>query len=87
MPRNLSLQGALSAPFASPTKNAPETPKETSLEERIAQLTETLYQMDMDGRPVQRLFKLFITQPRSKLRGSFDKGCNGHGRCLSHPYG
>ena len=84
-----TAQGA-TAPFTlicSPIKNAPKTPKETPLEERIAQLTETLYQMHMDGRPVQKPFKPFIMQPRRKFRGSFDKGCNGFGRCLHHPYG
>ena len=40
-----TAQGA-TTPFTlihSPTRNAPETPNETPLEERIAQLTETLY--------------------------------------------
>ena len=36
----------LSPSFSSPTKMSPQTPETPSLEERIAQLTETLYQMD-----------------------------------------
>ena len=95
MPRNLSLQQqllqleqpkkpqSLSPSFTPPSAYAPETPKETPLEERIAQLTDTLYQMDLDGRPVQKPFKPFITQSRRRFRGSFDRGCNGHGRCIS----
>ena len=69
----------------SPTKNAPGTPNETPLEERIVELTETLYQMDFDGRPVQKPFKPFLTQPRRKFRRSFDKGCSRCGRHLHHP--
>ena len=56
---------------------------ESSVEERIAQLTETLYRLDMDGKPVWKPFKPFITQPRRRFKGGFDKGHNG--RCFSHP--
>ena len=81
---------AVTAPFSiiqPPTKNAPKPPKETSLEERIAELTEALHHMDMNGRPVQKPFKPLITQPRRKFRGSFDKGHHGHGRHFDHKYG
>ena len=59
------------APFTlicSPTSNASKAPNEGSLEERIAQLTETLYQIDLDGKPVQKPFKPFITQPRRRFK-------------------
>ena len=59
--------------ICSPTSNAPKTPNETPIQERIAQLTDTLYQMDLDGRPVQKPFKPFITQSRRRFRGSFDR--------------
>ena len=38
--------------------------------------------MDLDGKPVQKPFKPFITQPRRRFKGGFDKGHNGHGRCF-----
>ena len=84
-----AAQGA-TAPFIlifSPTSNASKAPNEASLEERIAQLTETLYQIDLDGKPVWKPFKPFITQPRRRFRGGFDKGCNGWGRHFNHSDG
>ena len=77
-----AAQGA-TAPFTiihGPTRTSPKTQDESSLEQRIAELIETLYQIDLDGKPVQTPFKSFITQPRRKFKGGFDKGCNGHGR-------
>ena len=79
-------QGA-TAPFTLihfPTSNACKAPNEASLEEREAQLTESLYQIDLDGKPVQKPFKPFITQPRRRFRGGFDKGCYGWGRHFNH---
>ena len=50
-----TAQGA-AAPFTiihAPTRTSPKAKDESSLEEIIAQLTETLYQIDLDGKPVQ----------------------------------
>ena len=32
---------------------------------------------DLEGKPVKKPFKPFLTQPRRKFKGNFDKGCNG----------
>ena len=71
-------QGA-AAPFTlicSPTRNSSKAPNEVTLEERVAQLTETLYQMDLNGKPVKKPFKPFITQPRRRFKGGIDRGYN-----------
>ena len=84
-----AAQGA-TAPFTlihSPTSNASKAPNKASLEERIAQLTETLYRIDLDGKPVWKPCKPFVTQPRRKIKGGFDKGCNGCGRSFNHSDG
>ena len=44
-----------------------------SLSERIDWLTETLYQMDMDGKPVRKPYKPYITSPRRRGRGGFSR--------------
>ena len=51
--------------------------EDPSLEEKVNHLTEALYQMDLKGKPIKKLFKPFLTQPRRKFKGNFDKGCNG----------
>ena len=33
--------------------------------------------MDLEGKPIKKPFKPFLTQPRRKFKGNFDKGCNG----------
>ena len=69
-------QGA-TAPFThicSPTRGAPKAQSDASLEDRILQLTETLYHIDMNGKPPRKPFKPFITQPRRR----FKPGRNGH---------
>ena len=33
--------------------------------------------MDLEGKPVKKPFKPFLTQPRRKFKGNFDKGHNG----------
>ena len=63
----------LRTPVRTPLKHA----EEPSLEEKVNHLTEALYQMDLEGKPVKKPFKLFLTQPRRKFKGNFDKGCNG----------
>ena len=75
MPRSLKIwqpaatgvaQGA-TAPFThirSPTRGAPKAQSDASLEDRILQLTETLYHIDLNGKPTRKPFKPFITQPR-----------------------
>ena len=71
-----AAQGA-TAPFThicSPTRGAPKAQSDASLEDRILQLTETLYHIDMNGKPPRKPFKPFITQPRRR----FKPGRNGH---------
>ena len=71
-----AAQGA-TAPFThicSPTRGAPKAQSDASLEDRILQLTETLYHIDLNGKPTRKPFKPFITQPRRR----FKSGCNGH---------
>ena len=51
--------------------------EEPSLEEKVNHLTEALYQMDLEGKPVKKPFKPVLTQPRRKFKGNFDKGHNG----------
>ena len=63
----------LRTPVRTPLKHA----EEPSLEEKVNHLTEALYQMDLEGKPVKKPFKPFLTQPRRKFKGNFDKGCNG----------
>ena len=63
-------QGA-TAPFThirSPTRGAPKAQSDASLEDRILQLTETLYRIDMNGKPPRKPFKPFITQPRRRFK-------------------
>ena len=37
-----------------------------SLSERIEQVTETLYRMDMEGKPTRKPYKPYITSPRCR---------------------
>ena len=63
-------QGA-TAPFThirSPTRGAPKAQSDASLEDRILQLTETLYRIDMNGKPPRKPFKPFITQPKRRFK-------------------
>ena len=72
-------QGA-TAPFThirSPTRGAPKAQSDASLEDRILQLTETLYHIDMNGKPPRKPFKPFITQPRRRFKPGRN-GCGGH---------
>ena len=81
-------QGA-TAPFTiihTPTTTSPKVQDESSLEERITQLTETLYQIDLDGKPAWKPFKPFITQPR-RFTGGFNRACNRCGRHFGHSDG
>ena len=76
-----AAQGA-TAPFThicSPTRGAAKAQSDASLEDRILQLTETLYCIDMNGKPSRKPFKPFITQPRKR----FKPGCNGHNGCFT----
>ena len=82
-------QGA-SAPFTlihSPTGEKAKAPNEGTLEERLSQLTETLYHLDLDGKPVRKPFKPFITQPRRRFKGGFDRRNFARGRCFNQPDG
>ena len=81
-----AAQGA-TAPFTiihTPTRISAKAQDESSLEERIAQLTEILYQIDLDGKPIWKPFNPFITKPRRRFKGGFDRGCSRCGGCFSH---
>ena len=74
-----AAQGA-TAPFThirSPTRGAPKAQSDASLEDRILQLTETLYHIDMNGKPTRKPLKPFITQPRRRFKPGCN-GCDGH---------
>ena len=78
-------QGA-TAPFTlicSSTRDNSKAPNEVTLEEKLSQLTETLYCMDLDGKPVRKPFKPFITQPRRRFKGGFDRRHFTHGQCFN----
>ena len=62
----------LRIPIRTPIKHI----EDPSLEEKVNHLTEALYQMDHEGKPTKKTFKPFLTQPRRKFKGNFDKGCN-----------
>ena len=68
-------QGA-SAPFTlirSPTRKRTKAPSEGTLEEKLSHLTETLYLLDLDCKPARKPFKPFITQPRRRFKGGYDR--------------
>ena len=71
-------QGA-TAPFThicSPTRGSPKAQSDASLEDRILQLTKTLYRIDMNIKPTRKPFKPFITQPRRRFKPGHN-GCDG----------
>ena len=49
-----------------------------SLSDRIDKLTETLYQMDMEGKPMKRPYKPYITSPRCRGERSRFSSRGGH---------
>ena len=49
-----------------------------SLSDRIDKLTETLYQMDMEGKPTKRPYKPYITSPRHRGGRSRFRPRGGH---------
>ena len=70
-----AAQGA-TAPFTLihfPTIERSKAPCEGTLEEKLSHLMETLYCLDLDGRPVRKPFKPFITQPRKRFKGGYDR--------------
>ena len=72
-----------SAPFTlihSPTREGTKAPSEGTLEERLSHLTDTLYHLDLDGKPVRKPFKSFITQPRRRYKGGNDRRNFAHGQ-------
>ena len=76
-----AAQGA-TAPFTlicSPTRERSKAPSEGTLEEKLSHLTETLYCLDLDGKPVRKPFKPFITQPRKRFKGGYDRINFAHG--------
>ena len=80
-------QGA-AAPFTlicSPTRERSKAPSEGTLEEKLSHLTETLYCLDLDGKPVRKPFKPFIIQPGKRFKGGYDRKNSTHGQRF-HPY-
>ena len=68
------------APFTllrTPIRTTIKQIEDPSLEEKVNHLTEALYQNDFEGKPAKKPFKPFLTQPRRKFKGNFDKGHNG----------
>ena len=79
-----------SAPFTlicSPTKERTKAPSEGTLEEKLSHLMETLYCLDLDGKPARKPFKPFITQPRRRFKGGYDRRNFVHGRHFNQPDG
>ena len=77
----VAAQGA-AAPFIliySPTRERSKPPSEGTLEKKVSHLTETLYCLDLDGKPVRKPFKPFITQPRKGYNGGYDRRNLAHG--------
>ena len=75
-------QGA-TAPFTlicSSTRERSIAPSEGTLEENLSHLTETLYHLDLDGKPVRKPFKPFIIQPRKRFKQSYDGRTFAHGQ-------
>ena len=84
-----AAQGA-SAPFTLicfPTRERTKSPSEGTLEEKLSHLTETLYFLDLDGKPVRKPFKPFITQPRRRFKGGNDRRNFARGRCFNQSDG
>ena len=46
---------------------------EESLSDRIERLTNTFYQMDMEGNPMRKPYKPYITSPHQRGRGGFSR--------------
>ena len=77
-----AAQGA-SAPFTFicfPTRERTKAPSEGTFEEKLSHLTDTLYFLDLDGKPVRKPFKPFITQSRIRFKGGNDRRTFAHGR-------
>ena len=75
------------APFSllrTPLRTPGKPTEEPSLEEKVNHLTKALYQMDLEGKPVKKPFKPFLTQPRRRFKGNFDKGHNGQNGCFGN---
>ena len=73
------------APFTllrTPVRTQLKHTEDPSLEGKVNHLTEALYQMDLEGKPVKKPFKPFLTQPRRNFKGNFDKGHNGWNGCF-----
>ena len=76
-----AAQGA-TAPFTlicSLTRERSKAPSEGTLEEKSSHLMETLYHLDLDGKPARKPFKPFITQPRERFKGGCDRRNFVHG--------
>ena len=62
-----------------PNRERSKAPSEGTLEEKLSHLKETLYHLDLDGKPVRKPFKPFITQPRKRFKGGYDRRNFAHG--------
>ena len=70
-----------------PTRERSKAPSEGTLEEELSHLRETLYCRDLDGKPVRKPFKPFITQPRKRFKGGYDRRNFARGRHFNQPDG
>ena len=77
----------LSPSSAPPTRERTKAPSEGTLEEKLSHLMETLYHLDLDGKPARKPFKPFITQPRRRIKGGYDRRNFAHGQCFNQSDG
>ena len=62
---------ALAAPFTllrTPLRTPGKPIEDPSLEEKVNHLTEALYQMDLEGKPVKKPFKPFCDTTQKKIQ-------------------
>ena len=63
----------------SSTRERSKAPSEGTLKKKLSHLMETLYCLDLDSKPVRKPFKPFITQPRKRFKGGYDRRNFAHG--------
>ena len=67
----------------SPSCAPPPEKEQKPLLKEIWRKRETLYCLDLDGKPARKPFKPFITQPRRRFKGGYDKRNFACGRCFT----
>ena len=56
-----------------PTKSNGKPQEEPFMEDKVNALMEAFLRMDLDGKPMKKPFKPFITQPRRRFKGRFER--------------